>query len=245
MFFCLMVVIVLGAPHFISTVKGWSDLSGPLLLVFGLLTLVNAPFDWFAIGLTRALLRRGLAPSGPGPYVFALIDFLVAVVTITILACVTVVAVQSFDDIAVLRGGPAARILPLGPLFDGLETRPGDPEFWWIWLMLFSTLIPSLLNLMIGAAAFLRGLPAVNGWILDHMPDGVALPERERGLVAAALAGQIVGGALITALSFDLLVRYLVPLGLPTIGGFVRDLAEQVAAFNAPARLMMGFAGDR
>src|SRR5262249_43990762 len=32
----------------------------PSLLFLGLLTLLNAPFDWASLGLTRALLRRGL-----------------------------------------------------------------------------------------------------------------------------------------------------------------------------------------
>ena len=33
-----------------------------LLFYLGLLTLLNAPFDWVSLGLTRALLRRGLEP---------------------------------------------------------------------------------------------------------------------------------------------------------------------------------------
>jgi hypothetical protein len=37
---------------------------GPLLLFQGLLTLINAPFNWASIGLTRALLRRGLELGG-------------------------------------------------------------------------------------------------------------------------------------------------------------------------------------
>ena len=103
-------------------------------------------------------MRRGLAPGGRGPYFYALIDAIVAVPFIMLLAFVTIVTVQTFDDIAVLRAGQQARIMPLGPLFERLENNPGDPTLWWIWLMLFSTLIPSLCNLVIGAAAFMRGL---------------------------------------------------------------------------------------
>ena len=129
-----------------------------------MLTLVNAPFDWFAIGLTRALLRRGLAPGGRGPFFYAIVDAIVAPPVITLLAFVAVFAVQTFDDIAVLRAGAQARTLPLGPLFQGLEARPGDPEFWWLWLMLFSTMTPSALNLCIAAASLIRGLPFLNSW---------------------------------------------------------------------------------
>jgi hypothetical protein len=34
------------------------------LMFLGLLTLINAPFDWASLGLTRALLRRGLELGG-------------------------------------------------------------------------------------------------------------------------------------------------------------------------------------
>ena len=36
------------------------QITGPLVLFLGLLSLLNAPFDWASLGLTRALLRRGL-----------------------------------------------------------------------------------------------------------------------------------------------------------------------------------------
>jgi hypothetical protein len=84
-----------------------------------------APFDCFAIGLTRALLRRGLAPGGMGPFFYAAVDAIVAPPVILLLAFVTAFAAQSFDDIAALRAGESARILPLSALFEGLETdRP-------------------------------------------------------------------------------------------------------------------------
>jgi hypothetical protein len=230
--------------YFLSVLENWKD-AGVFLLVLGVLTLVNAPFDWVAIGFTRALLRLGLAPGGRGPYFYALLDAIVAVPLIMLLAFVTIVAVQTFDDIAVLRAGPQARILPLGPLFEGLENKPGDPTLWWIWLMLFSTLIPSLCNLVIGAAAFLRGLPFVNNWILSRMPIGKAMRDSERLYVSGALAGQLVGGMLISGVLIYVLAAYVVPLGLPAFGAYVRDFSETLAAYNAPARLIMWFAGSR
>jgi hypothetical protein len=233
-----MLLAIFAGDYFLSTSIAWSS-AGVFLKMFGLLTLVNAPFDWVAVGFTRALLRRGLAPGGLGPYSYAAIDFVVAVPLIVLLAVVTVVAVQTFDDIAVLRAGPHALILPLGPLFEGLENRPGDYEFWWVWFMLFSTLIPSLINLVIGAAAFLRGLPSLNAWILKRLPEGKAVRESDRLPVACALAGQLAGGLLISGVLLYLLAAYVVPIGIPTLGAFIRDFSEQVAAFNAPARLMM------
>ena len=69
------------------------------------------------------------------------------------LAFVTVFAVQTFDDIAVFRAGEHADIPPFAPFFDKLKRQPGDPEYWWLWLILFSALIPSAVNLCFAAAS--------------------------------------------------------------------------------------------
>jgi hypothetical protein len=61
LFLPAMIVACLGAAELLS-VK-----AGPLLLFLGLLTLLNAPFDWASLGLTRALLRRGLELGGWWP----------------------------------------------------------------------------------------------------------------------------------------------------------------------------------
>ena len=82
-----------------------------------------------------------------------------------LLAFVSVLAVQTFGDIAALRAGPDARTMPLDQMFAGLDRNPGDPEYWWVWLMLFSTLIPSAINLCIAATSFMRGAPFLNEWI--------------------------------------------------------------------------------
>ncbi len=227
---------------FLAPQEAWGAI-GAVILLFGVLTLVNAPFDWFAVGLTRALLRRGLTPGGWGPYFYAAIDSIVAPPVITLLAFVTVFAVQTFDDIAVLRAGANARSLPLGDLFEGLEQKPGDPAYWWVWLTLFSTLIPSALNLCVAAASLIRGLPLLNTWIVAQMPMGKAISDRERLRLAGALAAQIAGGFLATGLALYFLGVWFFPLWLPTLGAYVRDFSEALAAYNAPARIMMWFAG--
>jgi hypothetical protein len=235
MFFCFF-----GA-NMLVLYKTWHT-SGSFLLFFGVLTLVNAPFDWAAVGLTRALLRRGLAVGGPGPLVFAIVDFIIGSVMILVLAIVAVIAVQTFDDIAALRGGPNARILPLDPLFRDLETTPTDARMAWVWLMLFSTLIPSVLNLMIGSAAVLRGFGPVRTWILKQLPPGgVEIRDHKRWRVAALLSGQIVGGAMITTLTIYGIVFYIVPLGLPALGGFILSIAHGVEAADVPGAVMRFF----
>jgi hypothetical protein len=134
-------------------------------------------------------------------------------------------------------------ILPLGPLFTGLQSTPGDYEYWWVWFLLFSSMIPSILNLSIAAAAFLRGLPVINTWILHRMPVGKAVRERNQIPVAAALTAQVVGGVALTGIAGYLVAVDVIPLGLPGFGAVVRDFAADLAAYNAPARAMIWLSG--
>jgi hypothetical protein len=71
----------------------WGAAGGPLVLFLGLLTLLNAPFDWASLGLTRALLRRGLELGGWWPFLLALVDAVLASVIIACLALVMVIGV--------------------------------------------------------------------------------------------------------------------------------------------------------
>jgi hypothetical protein len=224
-----------------ATLTLWPKI-GDLLLFFGLLTLINAPVDWLAVGFTRALLRRGLARGGWWPFYYALIDIVVASVLVATLAFAMVLAVQTFDDIAVLRAGPGARILPLQPLLDGLARLPKAYENWWVWILLFSSMIPSILNLSIAIASFLRGLPILNQWILSRITLEKPLRERDRILLTATLTTQIVGGVLLTGVAIYLFLTYLIPLGLPAFGTLMRDFAADLASYNAPARAIIWLA---
>jgi hypothetical protein len=139
-----------------------------LLLFLGLLTLINAPFDWASLGLTRALLRRGLELGGWWPYLLAVVDAILATGIITLLAITMVLGVQAFDHLAEHGGGAA--ILPLDQLFDGLATHPAAPECWWLYALLVSSMLPSLINLMIGGTSFLRGIPGLPSLFCGSCP---------------------------------------------------------------------------
>ena len=114
----------------------WKNI-GALLLFLGVLTLINAPFDWFSLGLTRAFLRRGIELGGWWPYFLALLDAASALLIVALLLGSMVIGVQLFDHLALLGGGKAA-ILPLQPLFDGIKAHPEAPEFWWVYVLLLN-----------------------------------------------------------------------------------------------------------
>jgi hypothetical protein len=226
------------APVYLATASNWSRF-GPLLLFLGLLTLINAPFDWFALGITRYLLRRGLQREGFWPYAYALFDAIAAAAVIAVLTIACIVGVQFFDAMATIGGGLNARILPLDRLFTGLRANPAEPEFWWIYFMLFSTMIPSLVNLTLAGASFVRGLPWLTAMVRAKMPASRPPAVHDRLWMTGVLTLQIFLGGLLGIAAQVILVWIVIGHILPVFGLDLLDLAEQTATLNLPAELIV------
>jgi hypothetical protein len=188
LFLPALILACFGAAFSLATVRNW-DRVGPILLFFGLLTLLNAPFDWASLGLTRALLRRGLELGGWWPYALALVDAGLAAVIIAALELTMLVGVQAFDALAVHGGGKL--VLPLDPLLNGIATHPTAPEYWWIYALLLSTMIPSLVNLVIGGTSLSRGLAGLPSLLLRKIPAQGNVPKFDRAWIATVLTTQV------------------------------------------------------
>jgi hypothetical protein len=204
-------------------------------LFFILFSLLNAPFDWASLGLTRALLRRGLELGGWWPYLLALVDAALAAVIIAALALTMLIGVQAFDALAVHGGGTP--ILPLEPLFEGIAANPSAPEYWWLYALLLSTMIPSLVNLMIGGASFVRGLPGLPPLLLRFIPDRGGVLKWDRHWIATVLTAQVAAGAALGIAAQAFLVLIIVGYVMPFFGLELLGMARDVAAFNLPARV--------
>lgn len=108
-------------------------------LFLGVLPLINALFDALSYGVTLALLRRGL--RGQLPVLFGFVDVLVALVMFLALGAAMVLVIAGLNAVG------AAPVFDLAGLFAGLRAAPGD--YWWLYLMLFSTLLPTAIHLII------------------------------------------------------------------------------------------------
>ncbi|MGH6800216.1 MAG: hypothetical protein ACRECZ_02150 [Methylocella sp.] len=243
LFLPAMIVICLVAAELLAPQKEIWEFSGPFLLFLGLLTLLNAPFDWVSLGLTRALLRRGLELGGWWPYLLALVDGCLAGVIIALLALTMVIGVQAFDELAVRGGGKP--VLSLDILFDGIAKNPAAPEYWWAYALLLSTMIPSLINLAIGGMALTRGIPGLGRLLLNWIPKGRDVPDYRRPLAAIGLTVQMFAGAGLGIAAQALLAWGLLYHLMPAIGLDLLDMARAVAAFDLPARISQLFVSGR
>jgi hypothetical protein len=245
LFLAAMFLLCLAGADLLSPWNFWKSAhSGPLLLFLGLLTLLNAPFDWASLGLTRALLRRGLEREGWWPYGYAFVDAALAGVIIALLAVVMVIGVQAFDELAMHGGGENAAVLPLPALFDGIAKNPAAPEYWWAYALFLSSMILSLVNLAISGMALTRGIPWLARLLLQWIPEGKAVPEYKRQPAAIGLTIQMFAGAFLGIAAQALLAWGLIFHVMPWIGLDLLDMARAVAAFDLPARVAQFFAGS-
>jgi hypothetical protein len=239
----VMMIVCFGDASWLPHFRDWNS-SGGLLLFLGLLTLINAPFDWASLGLTRALLRRGLELGGWWPYLLALVDALAAALIIALLAITMVIGVQTFDRLAEHSGGVDARILSLDKIFDGIAAQPSAPEYWWVYALLLSTMTPSLLNLMIGGASLFRGIPGLPALLLQFMPASKAVPAFERTWLALVLTCQVFLGAFLGIAAQFVLAIGVIFYVLPWVGLELLDTARAVAEFDLPIRVLRVWWGN-
>jgi hypothetical protein len=236
------VVACLGSAEVLAQLPTWKQ-TGPVGLFLALLTLLNAPFNWASLGLTRALLRRGLELKGWWPYLLGLVDAALAGVIVSLLAITMVVGVQAFNHLAVYGGGAGAVVLPLDQVIDGIARSPAEPEYWWLYALLLATMISSLINLAIGGVALTRGIPWLARLVAQWVPADGVLPDYKRQPVAIGLTGQMVLGAVLGVAAQAFLAWGLLFHVMPLVGLNLLDMARAVADFDVPARSCALFIG--
>jgi hypothetical protein len=80
--------------------------------------------------------------GGWWPFALAIADALLAAVIIVALALTMVIGVQLLNALRASHFGNKANFLALDKVFDGIASNQTVPEYWWIYALLFSTLIP-------------------------------------------------------------------------------------------------------
>ena len=137
---------------------------GTLLLFLGLFPLLNAIWDFVSLGLTRWALRQSLLttpwrglPAWTRPLVFNLLDALGAIVALVCLSFSLLAGVALLNHLA------ADPILPLTRVFTDLRPGPGGPNMTWLYIMVFSTLLPTLAHLLLFLISLALRYPAAPG----------------------------------------------------------------------------------
>lgn len=203
-----------------------------------LLTLVNAPFDWLALGITRALLRKGLEQGGGWPLFWGAVDLLISLVTVALLAIVVLIITQLFNAVATYGGAREMVFDPLLALRDLAQPElRNQPKYYWLYFMLLTTQIPAILNLGAGFFCVVRSYDWGNDWARRLIGEAPEVNLRARSLIAALQAAQFSLAFTAGGLLFYALFTGFISLELPAGGGLI-DLLLWIANANWPARLL-------
>jgi hypothetical protein len=165
----------------------------------------------------------------------ALADAAFAAVIIVALALTMVVGVQAFGALAVHGGGTP--VLPLDALFNGIAAQPSAPEYWWLYALLLSTMIPSLVNLVIGETSLVRGLPGAPTLLWRFMPAQDNVVKFNCAWIATVLIAQVAAGAALGIAAQVFLVVVIIGYVMPLFGLELLNMARGVDDFNLPARV--------
>ncbi len=112
-----------------------------MILFLGILPLFNAPLDWLSLGFTRGLLQAiaDKKHSTKGIIFMLILDLIVAIIFLVL------VTVSSLLGIFLMNTVSGVEVINLSDIF--AQLRNGDwKESLWIWLMLGSTLIPTIVH---------------------------------------------------------------------------------------------------
>lgn len=127
----------------------------PLFLLLMILPVINAPFDWISLGVTRGLLsaiekeeHKGFDAIKWVLYDIAIALFLFFFVSLIIIITISVFSKNSPEDFA-----------KLGEFFKDIKNNYQSSQFYWYHFLVFSTLIPTLIHFSLAGAAVTTAFP--------------------------------------------------------------------------------------
>lgn len=219
----IVIFIISGGAAFVDW-ESVADIPKSIFVFVGILPLINGIFDWISYGVTLSLLRRGQWAAWP--FLWGLLDLFVACVLFLLLGITLVAVLHGLDRLA------GRALVDLPALLNGVGAmKDGDWSQSWALFMVFSTMVPTGLHVLISLIG-LQGLwPAkwrrkLAGWIEVDEPSPLsqALLPMVLGVVWAA---PIVAGCAV--------IWALIQWGKPLLGGFFQcyfDLLMRIAQWS-------------
>ena len=163
----------------------------PVMVLLTLLPAVNAPFDWASLGATRWLLSwfantQRLSAGFVGLAVAALV--VVATITIALALSAALVAALAaaaalFSQVYVWTGGQAP--FDVVGFVARMRADPGNPDWWWVYAMIFTTLIPAFVHFLAFARAFVTIVVLKPLLGAQWIADGIERAHERKGLSVA------------------------------------------------------------
>ncbi len=163
---------VVAAVAVVATVAGAAAntwIFGTTILFFmTILPLLNGPLDWLSLGLTRGLLQAigEKRHKGARALGWAFLDLIVALLLMVAVSVILVAGIGVFNLATLKLFGRSAVDLP--QILAALRANPWSIDQLWVYFMVFSTLLPTLLHAFIALMALISWLPSqYRHWMTD------------------------------------------------------------------------------
>ena len=160
------------------------------------------------------------------------------------LGIATIVALHVVNIGVEIGGGTPP--LAIGPILTDLRADPAETSHAWIYFILFSTLAPSLINLVIASAALVSWAMPFKNWLAARIEGLDADPKGESAVMFFAPLHLTV--VPLIGLSLVIAACYVAGTGLFMLPGFGRTLldgAELIANKTEPVVRSIGIWLDR
>jgi hypothetical protein len=119
--------------------------------------------------VSRSLIRWTAGPAAEKPrgrlfeYLIIQLDFVLALAFATGIAMMTAAGLSLFDRLHILGGG--AGVFDTLDYIARLRADPHAQEFWWLYLMMFWTLVPTSVHALTFAFSFVALAPEKLVWV--------------------------------------------------------------------------------
>ena len=125
-----------------------------ILLFLALLPALNAILDWVSLGVSRYLLGRLAGPDGHSPLLIVG-DILLAVVFFFLVSWVAIAGLGAAERLHLLGG--AAPVFDVSAILDAIRRDSLAADHMWIYLMVGTTLLPTLAHFYFALKLLMRG----------------------------------------------------------------------------------------
>lgn len=137
-----------------------------LILFWLILPLINAPLDWLSFGVTRGLLQavRTGQHTSQQALAFALVDLILAIVFLFLITALLVGVTALGNAIA------GETLVDIRTILQQIRSEPSKLDHWWIYFMLLSTLVPTLVHFALAGGALSLWLPKhLRQWLVTGL----------------------------------------------------------------------------
>ena len=153
-------------------------------------------------------------------------------------------SVQLFEHVTVAGGGRS--ILDVDTLLTALAdpTRRSAPEYWWLYAMLFSTLLPSVSQMQCsGRFPYPEEFPSLHAFLGNENATRGCRIERGSRVDGLRAGGPTDVCAILGLALFSGLIWVIVTIEIPIVGLRSCSMLQELAAADLPGKFLKLFSG--